>query len=158
MTAGQGGAFASIFEPEVFFLGRTLGAGVVSSPTGRRLRRCTILTEGLRDDALGALHFDEVYGYDDGSEDRLHWAVGRGADGRLTASELSVVGEPRMKLEGPVWRCRFKRLGAEPFAGATLEYDAVFTAVTAEMVIKRVTIRLFGLPVATLVGYHQRVG
>ena len=85
----------------------------------------------------------------------INWAIARGDSGAFTGSEITVVGRPKVSLAGPTWRIRFKRFGQAPFEGATLTYDARFTQTTDDVVIKRVNISLWGLRLASLVGFHR---
>jgi len=149
-------SFPERFQPEVFFLGRTIGAGEIRGPGGKLLKRCLIETSGAPDPEAGGMHFDETYTFDDGTKDSMHWSLSRDAAGELHVSELSVVGTPRLSLDGPTWRIRFKRIGG-PVPGATLTYDATFTWATSDMVIKRTKVKLFGITVATLTAFHRRI-
>ncbi len=150
-------AFTQTFRPDLFFIGRTAGSGEVRSRTGRLLKRCRILTQGVPDEAFGAMHFDETYLYDDGEIDTLHWAIARDGAGELSVSEITVVGHPKMRLEGPTWRIRFKRMGQAQVGGLALTYDAVFTAIEPDVVVKRAAVKLFGVTVAELTAFHRRI-
>ena len=77
------------FRPEVFFVGRTEGAGVVRDPFGRVARRCSILTLGSCREAHGALQFDETFTFDDGEVDIWRWTMTAGSDGRYMVAESS---------------------------------------------------------------------
>lgn len=149
-------AFTETFRPDLFFIGRTAGSGEIRSASGKLLKRCRILTLGVPDANFGAMHFDETYLFDDGEVDTLHWAVVRNDAEELSATEISVVGRPVMKLDGPTWRIRFKRVGQGP-AGLALTYDAVFTAIEPEVVLKRTAVKLFGVTLAVLTAFHRRV-
>jgi len=148
-------SFPETFRPDDYFIGRTIGAGEIRGLGGKLMKRCLIETAGSLED--GGMHFDETYSFDDGTTDALHWSLSRGTDGRLNATEPTVVGKPRITLDGPTWRIRFQRLGDEPFAGATLTYDATFTWATSDMVIKRTRLKLFGMTLATLTAFHRRI-
>ena len=148
--------FPGVFRPELFFMGETRGAGVVPLPFGRT-QRCSIWTRGWDDEASGAMHFDEVFRFDDGRVDTLHWALEGTGDGRLSASEVSVVGEPRSTLQGPYWRIRFRRLGGGGPAGTALSYDARFHLVAPDTVMKRVSVSLLGVTLGTMSGFHRRL-
>ena len=150
-------AFPTTFDPLAFFAGRTIGAGVVRSVTGRIVRRCRIDTQGADAAEFGALHFDEIYTFDDGSQaDRMRWAVSLGADGRMQASEESVAARIDSRLRGPEWRVRFRRRARPPADGPILAYDARFSLVAPDLAMKSVTISLLGVPLATLCGFHRR--
>jgi hypothetical protein len=148
--------FPELFEPETFFVGRTIGGGEIRAPGGRLLKRCVIETEGRRETGLhgAGMHFEETFNFDDGTSDVLHWMLSR-TGGRFHASEPTMIGRPRITLDGPTWRIRFKRLGGP--LGLALTYDAVFTWVASDMVVKRTSLKLFGLTVARLTAFHRRI-
>ena len=150
--------FPAQFDPVAFFSSRTSGLAVIRSLTGRILRRCRIETQGTDASEFGALHFDEIYVFDDGSpEDRMRWAVRVGAEGRLDAAEESVSGPIDSRLRGSEWRVRFRRRARPPASGPILSYDARFSLVAADTVMKVVTISILGVRLATLTGFHRRL-
>jgi hypothetical protein len=146
--------FPNLFEPEAFFVGRTIGGGEIRAPGGRLLKRCVIETDGRRESGQRGMHFDETYSFDDGGTDTLHWMLS-GSGGDFHAAEPTMVGKPKIELRGPTWRIRFKRLGGP--LGMTLTYDATFTWVASDMVIKRTNLKLFGITVARLTAFHRRI-
>ena len=149
--------FPGDFDPFAFFEGRTTGAGVITDPFSRVIRRCVITTEGLPSREFAALHFDEAYVYDDGSpDDVMHWAVTR-AEGAFDAAEPSVIGKVRARLDGPRWRIDFRRHLRPPNAGPVVLYRADFTLLNHDLVMKTVAIKLFGVTVARLQGFHRQV-
>jgi hypothetical protein len=103
------------------------------------------------------MHFDETYLFDDGEIDRMHWAIVREADGALSANEVTVVGQPVMRMHGPIWRIRFKRIGRPETRGLAFTYDAVFTAIEPDVVLKRTSLKLFGVTLAVLTAFHRRI-
>lgn len=151
--------FPTTFDPAAFFGGRTTGHGVVRSPLGRIVRRCRIETQGAEAPEFGAMHFDEIYVFDDGApEDRMRWAVSADAgSGRLEATEESVPGPIVSRLRGPEWRVRFRRRARPPASGPLLTYDARFSLVAEDLVMKVVAVLLLGAPLATLSGFHRRL-
>jgi hypothetical protein len=156
--APRGEAFPAVLDPLEFFVGRTDGCAVVRTFTGRIARRCTIQTQGSPSAEFGALHFDEIYTYDDGSpEDRMRWAVVRDRRGGLEATEESVTAPVQSVLRGPQWRVRFRRRARPPASGPVLLYDARFSLVRPDTVMKVVTVSLLGVPLAVLSGFHRRV-
>jgi hypothetical protein len=146
--------FPTLFDPEAFFIGRTIGGGEIRAPGGRLLKRCVIETEGHRGPGDRGMAFDETFSFDDGSTDVLHWMLS-GGRGEFHASEPSMIGTPKIDLDGPTWRIRFKRLGGP--MGLSLSYDATFTWVASDMVIKRTDLKLFGVTVARLTAFHRRI-
>jgi hypothetical protein len=75
------------FRPEVFFLGRTEGAGVDRDLLGRTLRRCTIRTQGVARASMSAISIEEVMTYDDGEVQNWRWVLGDSGDGRYLVAE-----------------------------------------------------------------------
>jgi hypothetical protein len=75
------------FRPEVFFLGRTEGAGIDRDLLGRTRRRCTIFTEGVLRASMSAICVDEVMTYDDGEVQKWRWVLGDAGDGRYLVAE-----------------------------------------------------------------------
>ncbi len=149
--------FPASFDPVAFFAAPTVGHAVVRGRGGRLLKRCRIDTVGEESPEHDALHFDEIYRFEDGVCDRLHWAVRRTQDG-LEAREVSVVGPLRSELSGAEWRVRFRRRANPPAAGPVLLYDVRFNLVAEDLLVKAVRLSLLGVPVATLTGHHRRVG
>ena len=77
----------TVFRPELFFVGRTEGSGIVRDAFGRILRRCEIVTVGSRQAAYGALQMEETFSFDDGEVDVWRWVITAGGEGRYMASE-----------------------------------------------------------------------
>ncbi len=69
MDAKTSSTGRTIFRPEVFFVGRTEGSGIVRDVFGHAARRCQIVTVGSRQAAYGALELEETFTYDDGEVD-----------------------------------------------------------------------------------------
>ena len=150
--------FITTFDPVGFFAGKTLGHGVVLGPTGRVLKRVVIETEGEEASEPGVLNFDERYVFDDGTpEDLMHWAVRRPSPDVFDVSEVSVLGPLRSTLRGSEWKVVFTRQPAPPSKTPSMRYEAIFNQVSDDVVTKRVKVKLFGLPVGVLWGYHRKV-
>jgi hypothetical protein len=147
-----------VFQPEIYFLGRTEGAGVARDPFGRVVRRCQITTVGSLDPGLGAIQLDEVFAYDDGEIDTWRWAMSPSRDGRYVAAEIKagvgITGERR----GADYCLSFRR----PFGPArglfAPHYETRFTLLTPEIALKRARVDLFGVPLGELTAVHRRVG
>ncbi len=144
------------FRPEVFFLGRTEGWGVARGPTGRIQRRCRIVTDGRLDEAYQAIHFDEVFSWEDGFTDEWRWAMTRGLNGAYVAAEALAGAGIQGRYDGGDYLLSFKRpLKAE--GGPRPRFMTRFTPISAEVALKTVRITLFGVPVASLSAFHKRV-
>ena len=146
-----------VVRPEVFFLGRTEGAGVVRNPFGGIVRRCAVTTEGVFSPAYRAIHFDETFAYDDGEVDVWRWAMTAGADGRYVAAEAmagaGIVGERR----GGDYLISFRRPVGKAQGWLAPRFSTRFTLLSPELALKRAKVSLAGLPVGTLTAVHRRV-
>lgn len=145
------------FEPDRFFLDRTRGHGVVRDFTGRLIEGCAIDTLGRWDHAIGAMHFDEVFTYDDGRVDTLNWTFAPDPQGRMVASEASVAAPVNGWNDGADYRLRFKRADPRLPPALRLTYDVRFTLMEPDLALKVVRLRLLGLPVAVMTAFHRRV-
>ncbi len=144
------------FQPDIFFLARTEGRGVVRDLTGRVVDRCTITTVGVWDHDYGALKFDEVYAYDSGLSDTLAWTFAPDAQGRMSASEATITAPVRGWSDGQDYRLRFRRRGGPRAEKLTLTYNVRFTLLEPELALKRARISLLGVPLAELTAFHRR--
>lgn len=144
------------FRPEQFFLGRTRGWGMISSIDGKR-RRCEVTTDGHLEDAYQSLHFDEVFVFEDGRVEEWRWAMTRGRDGRYVAAEqlagAGIVGRYHRGDYVLDFRRPLKPEGGFP----TPSYRTSFTLLSPRVAFKRARVSLFGLPVAELLAFHERV-
>lgn len=143
------------FRPEVFFLGRTEGWGVVRGPTGSILRRCRIVTDGRLDEAYQAIHFDEVFCWEDGENDEWRWAMTRGLNGAYVAAEALAGAGIQGRYDGGDYLLSFRR-PMKPESGARARFATRFTPISPDVALKTVRISLFGLPVASLSAFHKR--
>ena len=150
--------FVNSIDPMRFFDGETIGHGIVCGMGGKLIRRCIIKTTGEAASEYGAMHFDENYIFDDGSpDDTMHWAVSRGSVDAFDASEISVFGKVKSQLTGSRWKIAFDCQSPPPAKEPRFRYEVCFDQVTEDVVTKLVRIKLFGVPVARMWAYHQRV-
>jgi hypothetical protein len=151
--AGSGLAF----HPEMFFLGRTDGAGVVRDPFGRIVRRCRVATEGAHNPTQPGIRFDEVFSYDDGEIDTWRWVMTAGRDGRYVAAEAKagagITGERRGEEYVLAFRRPVGRLGGV----LAPHFRTSFTLLSADTALKRAAVSLGGLPLGVLTAVHRRV-
>lgn len=143
------------FRPEVFFVGRTEGWGVVRGPTGRAMRRCRIVTEGRLDDAFRAVHFNETYQWDDGEQDLWRWVMTRGLDGRYAAAEALAGPGIQGRYDGADYLLSFRR-PIRPQGGPRPRFVTRFTQISSTVALKSVRLFLYGLPLGGLTAFHQR--
>ena len=147
-----------VFRPEVFFLGRTQGAGVVRDPLGRIIRRCAISTHGEFSPTYGAIHFDETFTFDDGQVDVWRWAMTPGRDGRYVAAEATVGSGIAAETRGLDCHLTFHRRAGRAHSLLAPRYATRFTLLTPDMALKRARVSLLGVPLAILTAVHRRDG
>ena len=145
------------FRPEVFFLGRTEGSGVVRDPFGRVVRRCAVATEGAFSPAYGAIEFDETFAYDDGEVDVWRWAMTAGNDGRYVAAEAlagsGIVGE----RQGGDYLLSFRRPVGRAKGWLSPRFSTRFTLLTPDLALKHSSVSIAAIPVGVLTAVHRRV-
>lgn len=142
------------FRPEVFFLGRTEGWGVARNPMGRVVRRCRVVTDGRLDEAYQAIHFDEVFSWDDGENDEWRWAMTRGLNGDYVAAEALAGAGIQGRYDGGDYVLSFRR-PIKP-NGPRPRFTTRFTLISSEVVLKTVRVSVFGLPVGYMSAFHRR--
>jgi hypothetical protein len=144
------------FRPEQFFHGRTRGWGFVRTLDGRR-RRCEIVTEGSLDETYQALHFDEIFTYDDGQVDEWRWAMTRQRDGRYVAAEAMAGAGILGRHEKGDYVLTFARPMRPEGGFPTPRYHTRFTLVNPRVALKYSRVSVLGLPVGVLTAFHERV-
>jgi hypothetical protein len=145
-----------VFEPERFFVGRTLGWGEVRM-LGGKVRRCMVSTVGRMDETYNALHFDETFFFDDGQVDEWRWAMTRQSDGRYVAAEAMAGAGIVGRYEGNDYVLGFRRPLRPEGGFPTPRFRTRFTLVSPDVAQKRVRISILGLPVATMTVFHEKV-
>lgn len=145
------------FEPEVFFLGRTEGAGVVRDPIGRIVRRCSVTTDGGFNTAQGLLRFDEVFSYDDGEVDVWRWVMQPGRDGRYLAAEVKAGAGITGERQGDDYVLAFRRPVGRAAGVFAPRFRSRFTLLNPDLALKRANVSLFGLPLGVMTAVHRRV-
>src|SRR5579871_3921255 len=145
------------FQPEVYFLGRTEGAGVVRNPFGRIVRRCLVTTEGSLGAPHGAIRFEEVFAYDDGEIDIWRWAMSPSRDGRYVAAEAKAGAGITGERRGLDYVLSFRRPVGRATGALAPRFETRFTQLTPELALKRAQVSLFGLPLGELTAVHRRI-
>ena len=79
-----------IFRPESFFIGQTVGGGVLRNPFFRITRRFRVETRGYRDGSYGGIKLDETYAYDTGEVEAFQWMITPAGAGRYVLAEASM--------------------------------------------------------------------
>jgi hypothetical protein len=135
MSPRDDGTPVPAFQPDLFFLSRTEGRGLVRDLTGRLIDRCSITTLGVWDHDYGALRFDETFVYDSGLRDVLNWTFAPDAQGRMSASEANITAPVRGWTAGADYHLRFKRRAVDPDLQCPLHADAAGCRAEARAVV-----------------------
>ena len=147
----------TIFRPEVFFVGRTEGSGIVRDAFGRGVRRCEIVTEGSRQAAYGALKMEETFTYDDGEVDVWRWVVTSGGDDRYMASEQIAGSGIVAHREGDDYVLNFNRPAPGAPRWLAPRYSTRFSLLSANIALKSVKVSLLGAPLGVMTAIHSRI-
>jgi hypothetical protein len=148
---------ALAFAPETFFLGRTVGAGVVRDPFGRIVRRCSVVTVGAFSVAQQALRFDETFVYADGEIDTWRWVMQAGRDGRYVAAEAKAGSGLVGERQGDDYVIGFRRPVGRAKGPLSPHYRTRFTLLSPDTALKRADVSLLGVPMGSLSAIHRRV-
>ncbi len=147
----------TIFRPELFFVGRTEGSGIVRNAFGRIMRRCEIVTVGVRQASYGALQMEETFTYDNGEVDVWRWVVTAGGDGRYIASEQIAGSGLVAHREGDDYVLSFHRPVARAPKWLAPRYATRFSLLSSDIALKTARVSLLGAPLGVLTGIHRRV-
>ncbi|HZZ34259.1 MAG TPA: DUF3833 family protein [Caulobacteraceae bacterium] len=145
------------FRPEVFFVGRTEGSGVVRDPFGRVVRRCEISTEGKADPGRNTIHFTEIFTYDDGEVDVWRWVMTHARDGRYVAAEANAGSGITGQRVGDDYSLSFSRPVGAAKGVAAPRFATRFTLLAQDVALKSVRVSLFGLPIGQMTAIHRKV-
>lgn len=146
-----------VFRPEAFFIGRTVGAGVVHDPFGRLVRRCRITTRGAAIAGRGAIRFEEELVYDDGEVDLWRWVMSPGRDGRYVAAEARAGAGITGEVRGGDYQLSFRRPVGQAAGWLAPRFSTRFTLLSPDLVLKRASVSLFGAPLGRLFATHRRI-
>jgi hypothetical protein len=147
----------TIFRPEIFFVGRTEGSGIVRDAFGRAVRRCEIVTAGSRQASYGALQMEETFTYDDGEVDVWRWVVTAGGDGRYMASEQIAGSGIIAHREGDDYVLNFNRPVGKGPRWLAPRYATRFSLLSPDIALKTAKVSLFGAPLGVMTGIHRRL-
>jgi hypothetical protein len=146
------------FRPEVFFLGRTEGAGVVRNPLGAVVRRCAIVTEGSLHEAYDAIHFDETFTYEDGEIDVWRWAMTCSGGDEYLAAEAKAGSRIVGRRAGDDYVLSFQREAGRAKGALAPRFFTRFTLLSPDVALKSAKVSILGVPVGLMTAVHRRVG
>lgn len=145
-----------MFRPETFFIGQTIGGGVLRDPFFRITRRFRVETRGYRDGSYGAIKLDETYAYDTGEVEALQWVITPAGAGRYVLAEATTgSGIMAHEQQGELIFAYRRPLG--PARGLAKPQFAVrMGLVGGDTVLKTVHMGLLGAPLGTVTAFHRR--
>lgn len=144
------------FRPESFFLGQTIGAGVLRDPFFRITRRFRVETRGFRDGSYGAIKLDETYAYDTGEVEAFQWMITPAGAGRYVLAEASIgSGIMAHEQQGELIFAYRRSLGAARGL-AKPRFAVCMGLVGGDTLLKSVRVKLLGAPLATITAFHRR--
>jgi hypothetical protein len=145
------------FRPDVFFLGRTEGSGVVRDPFGRVLRRCEIITSGVHEPGYNAVRLEETYAYDDGETDAWRWIISHVRGDRYVAAESLAGSGIAGQRVGDEFQLSFQRPVGAAKGLAAPRFRTRFILLAQDLALKSVRVSLLGVPVAGMTAVHRRI-
>lgn len=145
------------FRPELFFLGRTEGHGVVRDPMGRVARRCRVETVGDFSPTRSAIEFEEVFTYNDGEVDVWRWVMTQGSNGIYVAAEAVAGAGITGYRDGEDYVLNFRRAVGPAKGLLAPSFSSRFTMVAPGIALKTAKVSLFGLPLGVLTATHHKV-
>ena len=147
-----------VFRPETFFIGHTVGGGVVRDPFLRIARRFHVETRGYRDGPYGAIKLDETYAYDTGEVDAFQWVITPAGTGRYVLAEASAgSGIVAQEERGELIFAYRRALG--PARGlAKPRFGVRMGLIGGETLLKSVRVGLLGAPLGSMTAFHRRTG
>jgi len=146
-----------IFRPELFFLGRTEGHGVVRDPLGRVARRCRVETIGDFSQMRSAIEFEEVFTYDDGEVDVWRWAMTQGSNGVYVAAEAVAGAGITGWRDDEDYVLTFRRPMGPAKGLLAPSFRTRFTMVAPRVALKTVQVSLLGVPMGVMTATHHKV-
>jgi hypothetical protein len=156
MTVTPAPAGAAPLHPEDFFLGQTVGSGVIRDPLARIVRRFRVETRGHEDGSYGAFNLDETYAFDTGEVDVLRWVVSPGGDGRYVLAEASLGSGILAQQQRGEFSFAYRRPFGAARGPASPRFSVRMTLLAPDTVLRMVRICLLGAPLGAVTAIHQR--
>jgi hypothetical protein len=145
-----------IFRPEAFFLGHTVGAGVVRDLLGRVTRRFSVDTRGVREEAYGAIKLDETYAFDNGEIEVMRWMISAAGPNRYVLAEAKAGSGIVAQTQSGEMVFAYNRSSGGARGLASPHFAVRMTRLGDETILKAVKVSVLGAPLATLTGFHRR--
>ncbi|MBV8683459.1 MAG: DUF3833 family protein [Caulobacteraceae bacterium] len=147
-----------IFRPETFFIGQTVGLGVLRNPFFRITRRFHVETRGYHDGSYGAIKLDETYAYDTGEVEAFQWVITPAGAGRYVLAEASIGSGIMAEEEGGELIFGYRRPLGAARGLAKPRFDVRMGLIGGDTLLKSVRVGLLGAPLGTLTAFHRRSG
>jgi len=140
---------------ETFFNGQLRAYGMVQDYSNKVTRRFSVDMVGTWQDNKGILEEDFLYA--DGEQQRRVWHLTKLADGQYSGRAEDVVGTARGRVEGFAFNWGYTL--QVPIDGEIMEFqlDDWMYLVEENHLLNRATMKKFGIPVAELTLYIERL-
>lgn len=137
-----------VYRPEDYLDGVLEGWGVLERLTGGLQQRFTVRAAGQFDGA--ELAFTEIWTFDDGHVDTLHWRIRPLGDGKYTGTEDRLDGHAEGDQAGCAFHWRYSRDVPQKDGSSTkLNFNDWFYRIDDRAVMVKGTAGRLGLPFAT---------
>ncbi len=148
---------AGVFRPEIFFLGRAEGEGLVRDGFGRPLTQVRVATSGAFRRERPDLEIHATFTYEDGQEDLWRWVMRDSGRGDYAVAEAKagagIVGE----RHGPDYVIRFRRAVGLARGWAAPWFVSRLRLIGPGTALKSARIGFLGVPFARLEAVLRRV-
>ncbi|HEY2050615.1 MAG TPA: DUF3833 family protein [Caulobacteraceae bacterium] len=145
-----------MFQPETFFIGQTIGGGVLRDPFFRITRRFQVETRGYQDGSYGAIKLDETYAYDTGEVEAFQWMITPAGAGRYVLAEASMGSGIMAHEQSGELIFAFRRPLGAARGLAKPRFAVRMGLVRGDTVLKSVKMCLLGAPLGTVTAFHRR--
>jgi hypothetical protein len=158
MTANPLMAEHSIFRPESFFIGQTVGGGVLRNPFSHITCRFRLETRGYHDGSYGAIKLDETYAYDTGEVEAFQWVITPAGVGRYVLAEASAGSGIIAEEQGGELMFAFRRPLGPARGLAKPRFEVRMGLVGGDTLLKTVRVGVLGAPLGTITAFQRRTG
>jgi hypothetical protein len=160
--AGCGGLDMAAFEgstpqflPEAYFPGKTRVWGVVQDRFGTIRRQFVADVDGRWDGEV--LTLEEQFRFSDGETDQRTWTIRKLADGRYEGRAGDVIGVAEGVAVGQALRLRYEIDLPTGDDSWRVRFDDLLLLQPDGIVINRASITKFGIEVAQMIAFFQKV-
>ncbi|MEO7026399.1 MAG: DUF3833 family protein [Caulobacteraceae bacterium] len=163
MPQAAGGLFAAsraatnVFRPDVFFLGRTEGAGILRDPSGRDRCRFTVATTGHSRPGRPEIEIRATFTFEDGEADAWRWVMRDSGAGNYLVAEARAGAGIIGTYRGGDYVLRFRRPLGPARGMIAPRFVSRLTSLGPAVALKTVSIDILGVPLGNLTAVLHRL-